>query len=185
MLEDALFALWFLLPAAAANVAPIFSAVLPYVKNWQTPIDGGLSFRGKRILGSHKTWRGVVSGFIIAWAVVLVEQFIAQNTQWGSSIVDGTRYLDMPSGILAVIFTIGALGGDALKSFFKRQLGVEPGRSWFPFDQIDYILGTIMVTLPFIVLPLAQYVWIFIIWTGIHLLVSYAGWRVGLKERPI
>jgi CDP-diglyceride synthetase len=34
--------------------------------------------------------------------------------------------------------------GDAVKSFFKRRLGITPGKSWFPFDQLDFVLGAIL-----------------------------------------
>jgi CDP-2,3-bis-(O-geranylgeranyl)-sn-glycerol synthase len=37
----------------------------------------------------------------------------------------------------------GALAGDSIKSFFKRRVGVKPGKRWFPFDQIDFVIGAL------------------------------------------
>ena len=47
MLEDILLAFWFLLPAALANAAPVFSAKIPALKKLYAPIDGGLTWRGQ------------------------------------------------------------------------------------------------------------------------------------------
>jgi CDP-2,3-bis-(O-geranylgeranyl)-sn-glycerol synthase len=35
----------------------------------------------------------------------------------------------------------GALAGDAVKSFFKRQIGIAPGHRWLGPDQLDFIVG--------------------------------------------
>lgn len=185
MIQDILFALWFLLPAAAANVAPILSAAIPYLKKWQTPLDGGRAFRGRELLGPHKTWRGLISGFIAAFFVVVIQQVMAQSLDLAPILANDAAYLGLPSLVLAALFILGALGGDAFESFLKRQSGIKSGSSWFPFDQIDYVIGTVVVMLPFATLSLAQYIWIFILWSGIHLLASYVGWLVGLKKEPI
>jgi CDP-2,3-bis-(O-geranylgeranyl)-sn-glycerol synthase len=36
---------------------------------------------------------------------------------------------------------VGAGVGDAVKSFFKRRIDIEPGASWPVFDQLDFFLG--------------------------------------------
>lgn len=38
----------------------------------------------------------------------------------------------------------GALGGDLIKSFFKRKAGIKEGR-YIPFDTIDWIVGAFLV----------------------------------------
>jgi len=83
------------------------------------------------------------------------------------------------------LFAIGALGGDAIESFFKRQRNIKSGGSWVPFDQLDYIIGSVLVSLFFVILTPMQYVWIFIVWFILHLLASYLGYLVGLKKDPI
>ena len=83
------------------------------------------------------------------------------------------------------LFGIGALGGDAVKSFFKRRLGIATGTSWFPYDQVDYILGAIVATVLFVQLPVAVYLWAIVLWPAIHLVSTYFGYRLGLKERPL
>lgn len=185
MYHDILFALWFLLPAAAANVAPILSAAIPFLKQWNAPIDGGRTFRGKELFGSHKTWRGLISGMIVATAVLWIQQMLVGHTEWAHYIADGVNYASLPTLLLGPLFAVGALGGDALESFFKRQRGIKSGGTWVPFDQIDYIIGALLVSLPFVILSPSRYIWALVIWFLMHLFASYVGWRVGLKKQPI
>jgi len=127
--------IWLLLPAGVANMVPPL-LVFAFPK-WSCPIDMGKCFRSKRILGDHKTWRGLIGGIIIGglffwlqtkWQVKNLEMFDYQQLPWYTGLVMGA----------------GALAGDAIKSFFKRQAGVKSGKSWFPWDQIDWILGMIV-----------------------------------------
>src|SRR5206468_5773804 len=87
--------------------------------------------------------------------------------------------------LMGPLFGIGALGGDAVESFYKRRRGVPSGKKWLPFDQLDYIAGTLLITLPVVLLTITQYVLIILVWFGMHLLGTYIGWRLGLKDEPI
>jgi CDP-2,3-bis-(O-geranylgeranyl)-sn-glycerol synthase len=178
------FAFWFLLPAAIANAAPVLAALLPYVRNWSQPMDFGYMWRGKRLLGPHKTWRGFISGVLTATLIFWLQQVCVRHFGWAAHLVDGTGYAALPF-VLGPLFGVGALGGDAVKSFFKRLHGVEAGRHWIPFDQLDYIIGAMLISLPFIVLPVMAYAWMLVIWFGAHMLANYIGWRLGIREQPI
>jgi CDP-2,3-bis-(O-geranylgeranyl)-sn-glycerol synthase len=37
------------------------------------------------------------------------------------------------------------MAGDAVKSFLKRRAGIRPGRPWIPFDQIDFVVGELVL----------------------------------------
>ncbi|PLS81593.1 hypothetical protein CYG49_01695 [Candidatus Saccharibacteria bacterium] len=185
MSHDILFALWFLLPAAAANVTPIISAHLPLLKQWNTPIDGGHTFHGKELFGTHKTWRGLISGMFVATIVLWLQQVLFQEYSWAQTLTGSVNYSSLPILILGPLFGFGALAGDAIESFFKRQRGVPSGKKWVPFDQLDYVVGGVLVSLPFVILSLRQYLIIFVLWVGIHFAASYIGYLVGLKEDPV
>jgi len=185
MLQDILFAIWFLLPAAAANMVPILAAAIPALKKYDAPIDGGKTWRGHELLGPHKTWRGIIAGVIIATLLLWVQQLLAVNFEWTQFVTDGVDYATLPVLILGPLFAIGALGGDAIESFFKRQRNIKSGGSWVPFDQLDYIIGSVLVTLFFVILSPIQYLWIFIVWFVVHLGASYIGFLLGLKKDPI
>lgn len=182
--HDAFLALWIMLPAAVANMTPIFFAQLPVVREWDAPVDMGRTFRGKPILGSHKTWRGFISGTVAAMVIFWLQQLLYSHSLWLQQACMGLDYSTLPL-LLGPAIGFGALAGDSVKSFFKRQAGVPSGQSWPPFDQLDYIVGAVVFSLPFVILAPAVYVWIFLIWFVMHLLFSYLGWRVGLKDAPI
>lgn len=185
MLQDILFAIWFLLPAALANAIPVIAAALPGLKKLDAPIDGGKTWRGHAILGPHKTWRGIIAGVIVSTLFLWVQVGLVANFEWAQFVANGVDYSALPILILGPLFAIGALGGDAIESFFKRQRNIKSGGKWIPFDQLDYIIGSVLVSLFFVILSPLQYLLIFIIWFAVHILASYVGYKLGLKDDPI
>jgi CDP-2,3-bis-(O-geranylgeranyl)-sn-glycerol synthase len=185
MLQDALFAIWFLLPAALANAAPIFAAAIPILKGFDAPIDGGLKWRNHELLGPHKTWRGIIAGVIVSTLFLWLQVTLTAHFEWAHYLSDNVDYSTLPVLILGPLFAIGALGGDAVESFFKRRMNIKSGSAWVPFDQLDYIIGSVLVSLFFVVLSPVQYVLIFTIWFFMHLAASYVGFKLGLKKDPI
>lgn len=168
-------ALWFFLPAGAANLSPVIANRIPILKRWNTPMDFGRSWNGHRIFGDHKTWRGILFGAAVAvlvgWLQYRVITYSAESI-W---------FIVWVSGLLGV----GALFGDAVESMFKRRIGIKPGQSWFPFDQIDYIIGGLLFAAPFVDFSLGDVARIFVLYFGLHLVFSYIGFLVGLKDKPI
>lgn len=185
MVQDILFAIWFLLPAAVANAAPIFAAAITVFKKLDAPIDGGKTWRGHELLGPHKTWRGIIAGIIVATLILWVQVLLAGQFEWAHYLSGDVDYSQLPILILGPLFAIGALGGDAVESFFKRQQNIKSGGAWVPFDQLDYIIGSIIVSLFFVILSPLQYLLIIIVWFLMHLLASYIGYKLGLKKDPI
>jgi len=185
MLQDILFAIWFLLPAAASNAAPVFVAAIPFLKKYNAPIDGGKKLWGHPVFGPHKTWRGIIAGIVVATLLLAGQQFLFANFEWVKFISGGVDYASLPTLLLGPLFAIGALGGDAIESFFKRQQGIKSGGKWIPFDQIDYIIGSVLISLFFVVLTPVQYFLMFIIWFLIHILSTFVGYKMGLKKDPI
>ena len=55
--------LYFFVPAYVANMSPV--VVRNRFPSLAAPIDGGLSWRGRRLLGDHKTWRGLLVGIVV------------------------------------------------------------------------------------------------------------------------
>lgn len=183
MIDTIVFALWFFLPAGLANAAPVFANKIPVLNTWKTPVDFGGHFRGKRILGDNKTWRGFTFGILIALLTFALQQYIYTHSQTVQDVI-ALNYTDL-SLWFGAILGIGALGGDALESFAKRQFGVQSGESWFPFDQLDYIIGVILISSLFITLSPAQNAAIIVVWFSMHLISSYIGYLLGLKDKPI
>lgn len=188
LLHDLLTVLWVFAPAGAANVAPILVARMPGLSRWTAPIDGGRMFRGRRVLGDHKTWRGLVSGIVAATLALGAQLALASSLgqpDWAYAAGFGEDANLLVVVLVGSLFAVGALGGDALKSFFKRQIGVAPGHSWPVFDQVDYVIGAALAVSPLIRFTPLQYVMLLAVWGGISLLASWVGYLASLKDAPI
>ena len=168
-------ALLLFLPAGIANAVPVLVKKVPGLKKLNAPLDGGLSFRGKRLLGANKTWRGLISGTLVAGIVAwLLYPHISIDT---GSTLNGI--------VLGCAIGFGALLGDAVESFFKRQKEIPSGSSWLLFDQLDYVMGALLFSVPFVRLAGIDYVLVILTYFGLHFIVSYIGFLLGLKDKPI
>lgn len=169
-----LMAILFFLPAGVANATPVVANKIPLLKQWRTPLDFGMTWRGKRLLGNNKTWRGFITGTLFAGlTAMLLSPFVTNE--------DG---LWVALG-LGLLMGCGALLGDAVESFIKRRRGVPSGASWFPFDQTDYIIGGLLLVAPFADISAKTIGVIFVTYFALHLIVAYIAYLLGLKERPI
>lgn len=184
MLNNILLAFWILIPAAVANTTPVIVARLPIIKNINYPIDFGATLRGKRVFGDHKTIRGLVCGMLAGIGVVFLQSYLFENIEKIEELIEFDYTLLNPL-TFGLLLSFGALAGDAIESFFKRQLGVGPGKPWIPFDQIDSIIGVIIFTLPYYQFDLMIYVIMFLIWSLGHPLSTITGYLVKLKDEPI
>lgn len=144
MLQPALEILYLLLPAIAANMAPVFATHQDWMPGLNKSLDGGLSLNKNRLLGDNKTIRGLLVGIIFGSIVGFI-QYALSGQSWTSSLslID---YSSAPNVItFAAAISVGALVGDMAKSFIKRRLGKLSGESWMPFDQIDFAIGALIV----------------------------------------
>lgn len=182
MIEAIIFAFWFFLPAGIANATPVLANKVPVLNKWSTPLDFGKTWRNKRLFGANKTWRGLVFGTLIGALTGVAIYFIYPDSanQLGFT---ANPLRDM--GVLGALLGAGALVGDAVESMIKRQVGVPPGEPWFPFDQVDYIFGGIIFSSFVYMLTPQQNIAILFVYFGLHLVVSYIGYQLKLKDKPI
>lgn len=184
MFETIFFSLWFFAPAGFANLAAFASGKIPSLKKYTYPVDCYITFGGKRLLGDHKTVRGFLAAVIVGILSCSLEVFIYSNYFSIREIIPVDYYTINPV-ILGALLGFGALAGDSIKSFFKRRVNIEPGTSWFPFDQIDYIVGGVLFSLLYIKLSFGKYIVLFIIWFLLHLLMTFFGYFFKLRHKPI
>lgn len=164
-MNEILWFLLFFLPAVMANMAPPFFRKLPF----EQPIDGGKTFRGKPLLGKNKTWRGLVIGTLFGGLTGLSMQ------------LSGLPFVYWWGFVLG----FAALLGDAIKSFFKRQMNFKPGASWVPFDQLDFLVVAWLASLMFVTFSAWTVVFGFaIIFVG-NLIVQTIGGKIGIKANKL
>ena len=179
--HDVLGALLVFAPAGLANAAPVLVVKIPWIQWLARPLDMGKSWRGKRIFGANKTWRGILAGAGMGAFIGAAQTFFIDRSDWLANDIDIVGgQIDLI--LLGAVIGTGALIGDAVESFFKRQLDVPPGKSWLPFDQIDYIIGGMVFLALLVDLRPIHYIVIFVSYGLAHPIFSFLGYSLGLKK---
>lgn len=181
MLKVIFETLWLFLPAIAANMAPVYFAHYNWLSALNKPLDGHRTWRDRRFLGDNKTVRGLLSG-VAAGLLVGLMQFYASRL----TVLSGISLINYSSLITAITFggllAFSALAGDAIVSFFKRQLNIAPGRPWLPFDQIDFIVSAFLISILFASLTLTHlFIALILIGCGSYL-TSHIGVALNIKK---
>jgi len=156
-------ALEFIFPAYVANAVPVLAG-------GGRPLDCGRNFLdGRPIFGKNKTIRGFLVGLMMGTVAGLAESFVFNYP---------------PSFGFAI--SLGALVGDLAGAFTKRRLGLPPGELLPIVDQIDFIAGAIVFSLPISLqwLSWELVVTVLIITPPIHLLTNFGAYKLGLKSNP-
>ena len=181
--------LWYLLPAALANhVASCGNRLwLPRVfrsglAKLAVPIDRGVTWQGKEIFGKNKTWRGLLIGAITGTLVAGVQAILFLGTDFfkRNTLVD---YREVNFILFGFCMGAGALSGDLVKSFIKRRLDKPSGKPWFPWDQLDWIIGAILLSSIAYVPPAGSAVVTAVLYVGVHLCSDRIVCRMGIKKR--
>jgi CDP-2,3-bis-(O-geranylgeranyl)-sn-glycerol synthase len=168
---DVAAALWFIFPAYCANAAPV-------IFGGGQPMDFGKVFLdGKPLLGSHKTFRGFLAGLIVGTLVGLVQTLLFEHflVEYGSQF----RY-DI---FLGFVLSLGALTGDLIESLIKRRLARSPGSSLPVADQIDFVLGAFLFSIPFSPPSLQEALIILLITIPAHLITNLAAALLKFKNK--
>jgi len=158
----ALEALKFIFPAYCANAAPVlFGGGLP--------LDFGRNFYdGRPIFGKNKTFRGFFFGLAVGTTVGVMESIL---------LAEYPLYFGF-------LLSLGALIGDLAGAFLKRRMGISPGELLPIVDQVDFIIGAFVFSLPLKMLSLELALTVLLITPPLHLLTNFAAYKVGLKSTP-
>lgn len=156
-------------------MAPVIFKWIPLL---EYPMDGGRTWRGKRILGDNKTWRGFSVGILAAIGVVALQQLFAE--QFFS--IAPLDYTQVNPWALGFALGFGAMGGDALESFLKRQRNIKPGEAWVPWDQIDWITGAVLMSLFAVALPIEAAIVAIVVFGALHPVINLIGYWLKIKK---
>jgi CDP-2,3-bis-(O-geranylgeranyl)-sn-glycerol synthase len=168
-MRDALIRLlqlaWFMAPAYCANMAAPF---VRYWTGWNRPIN-------EAWFGAHKTVLGFAAGVLAALVATAVIQWVDAPF----SLVRHGHWI-----VLGLCFGIGAMGGDALKSLVKRRAGIPAGASWMPFDQIDFVIGALLMTAWSVDLHALDVLAILALTFAADVAVNRLAFHLGVKDSP-
>ncbi len=152
-------ALLFIGPSYVANAAPLLFG-------GGTPLDGGRNFiDGKRIFGSHKTVRGFFAGVIAGTIMGVAESLVDSNLLLGGFMI-----------------ALGAVLGDLLGAFVKRRLKMKPGSPFPVVDQLDFVLGGLILGSLIFPMSWAAILLVVLATPPIHLGTNFGAYLLGIKK---
>jgi CDP-2,3-bis-(O-geranylgeranyl)-sn-glycerol synthase len=179
-----LLGFWLMLPSFLPNSAAV-------VFGGGMPVDLGRSWKGKRLLGDGKTWRGLIGGICAGISLGILELYIA----FPFDDVDFFGFGGFPSNMgVVVALAVGSLLGDMAGSFVKRRLDIGRGDKAPIMDQYTFLLGSFVLVLLaypgwFIDTFWNDHGWIsllavLVITPILHRGVNIIGYKMGLKKVP-
>ena len=74
--------------------------------------------------------------------------------------------------------------GDLAGAFLKRRLNISPGGLLPVIDQIDFVVGAVVFSLPLSIVSWQLAAVVLIITPPIHLFTNYLAYRLKLKSNP-
>ena len=170
--------IWLIIPAGFANIAPVLFRSINFLSY---PIDFKSTYKGKVILGENKTFRGFFFGILFAIIAIKIQVMLYPYAEEISVIDYGGENIYK----IGFLLGFGALIGDVTKSFFKRRIGIKPGDSWIPFDQIDWIIGSLLMLQ--ICIPLQTiYITTSIVLFGLlHPIFNFISYKFGFQKNKL
>ena len=154
----------FIFPAYCANATPVLAgggAKMDFGKNF---------FDGKRIFGNNKTFRSFFFGWAVGIDVGLVEKLVFGFQNY--------------SLLFNIFIPLGALLGDLTDAFIKRRIDIAPGGLLPIVDQIDFVIGAIVISIPLAIITWQLAIAVLLITPPIHLFTNYLAYRMKLKRHP-
>jgi hypothetical protein len=135
--------LYLALPVMAAGAVHIVVLRCNLLRRLKAPLDCGLSWRGRRLLGDNKTWRGALVMVGAAAPVMALQQ------HWRLPRLELFDYGRVSAWLCGTLLGLGFVLGELPNSFLKRRCDIAPGqqahgaRYWLflLLDQIDSVVG--------------------------------------------
>ncbi len=178
---EVLRVLWLAVPVMVAAAVQIAAIKLKLLERLKVPIDRGATFRGKRLFGDNKTWRGLLIYAAVS-AVAIVPQGIYRLPK-----LEYFDYGDDATLLLAgFLLGLGFALGELPNSFLKRQRGIGAGQRGGPgyviLDQIDSLIGCLLLLCFVWVPPLQVWLVTLVLCSGLHMLFNGVFVLLGLKK---
>lgn len=182
-----------MLPVILGGVINMIFTKTPFYRKYKYPIDGYRNWKDKkRIFGDNKTWIGLLSMSIACMLVQVI---------WGQlcdaiGIVGRNELYRVHENTVLFNMYVGFLFGlvymlmELPNSFIKRRLSISPGmtehgikgRIFFVIDQIDSLIGVMLVLACFTPMSIWKY-WGYIILGGFtHISVNFVLYQLKIRR---
>lgn len=156
-------------------VAPLYIAnSSPVIVHGHIPLDFNKKLFNEPIFGKGKTILGTIAGITAGTGVGTIIFILFPFVQ---NILP--NYI-----LLSFLLSLGAILGDLTKSFFKRRFHIKSGEKWELADQLDFVLGGIILSI-FVRIPEVWLVVLLLVATFfIHKSFNYIAFKLKLKSVP-
>jgi len=140
-------AVWLTAPILMAGLVHVAVITLDLVPVLARPIDGGLRWRGRPLLGRNKTWRGFVVMPAATAVTITAQQALTVRSRRLAGLAPLRRGAP-PAWVVGAICGAAYVLAELPNSFVKRRLGIAPGSSapraraaQYVIDQLDSVVG--------------------------------------------
>lgn len=154
--------------------------MVPVFVKGKTPVDLGKKFNNKPLFGSHKTYQGFISAIVAAVIVTFLQTQLSSIFFFNSISI--LNYNDINFIAFGFLFGFGAMFGDLIKSFFKRRFNIKPGSRFIPFDQLDFVIGSLLfISLVYIPTP-EIIITVLILTFFLHIISNHIGYYLKIRD---
>ena len=181
LLIAVLGAVYFMLPAYVSNLSGL-------AFGGGKPVDGGKNWSdGRRIIGNGVTWKGFFNGTVLGTLVGVVlgiiGTFYGDLSALTGGVIDLHVYGSIIGGlILGFLMAFGALSGDLVGSFLKRRMGLQSGEPAPFMDQLDFVLGALILSLLVVRINWSLFIIIVVLSLVLHLGANTIAYLLGIKD---
>ena len=152
------------------------------------PIDGGATFRGRRVFGDNKTWRGAV---VTIGTVTASAWALAWLNDCCFHLPALAPFAELHPVAWGFLLGTGYIAGELPNSFAKRQIGIGPGQSGHGFagrafwvvDQLDSLAGMLLFVWPVWHPPARLVLLLVAVMLVAHPIAAWVMVLAGLKKR--
>jgi len=150
------------------------------------PIDAGATWRGRRIFGDSKTWRGVVVAIFGCIVGAAVQRYLLGGRMQAVSLAD---YANLDVGPFGLAMGAGAMLGELPNSFVKRRLAIPPGKTtrgplavvFYLWDQLDLLTTAWPLLSPWVLVTPRLVATSVLLAATVHPTISLIGYLIGAR----
>lgn len=158
-----------------------------WLPRWRRPLDGQATFRGQRVFGDGKTWRGVLIAISGSSLTVALQRALQESIPRAIQVVD---YAAVHPITLGTSLGLGAILGELPNSFVKRQLRIPRGETthgflgvlFYVWDQVDTLIGAWPLLCLWFTPRVPLVIMSFALTIGLHPLLAWLGYLAGARQ---
>jgi hypothetical protein len=178
----------FSIPAGIGAILHMLAVKYDLFPSLKIPIDMHQSYKGQRIFGNSKTWRGVILMvlFSIIGSYLLVYLLYIYPGLAAYNIIDFNEHSPVFYGCLfGLAYTLAELPN----SFYKRRKGIDEGKRGHIInilvDQADSPIGCMVLLAPFCDISLMFFITGCFFYLLLHLFFNVLLYSIGIRKNPL